>query len=192
MASSTSTPTTGKVVQLHKPKKGSTKKVKQQIEESRNKKVQYKTGEKRKPLTLSQVRGWEPTPEQRYAVRCMSATGVKQDVIARAIHPLGPISVTTLRRYFRDELDNGKALLLRDVVAVATQMALSGDCPSMTKFWLQVHGGWKEPSGAYGQHTQKFGTQSDATEDIMKRLQNSAKYMAETLPGVPETPTGTD
>jgi len=168
------------------------KKARESLGKKRRATFDYKATDRPKKLTLAQVRGWEPTSEERYAVRVMAAAGMKQDEIARAIHPLGPISTSTLRRYFRDELDNGKALLTRDVIAVATQMALSGQHPSMTKFWLTVHAGWKEGSGnGLGSGMRKFGTQDESTEDIAKRLQTTAKYMVETLPAVPQK-TGTD
>lgn len=193
MSTNTSTPTGGQVISLRKPKKGSARKAKEKVEKKRHNVADYTVKNRPAKLTPAQVRNWEPTPEQRYAVRCMAASGVGQEVIARAVHPLGPISTSTLRRFFRDELDNGKALLIRDVTAVATQMALSGNHPSMTKFWLIVHAGWNTgEGGGLGSGKQKFGTQDASTEDVMKRLQNSAKYMAETLPNMPSEKTGTD
>lgn len=191
MATNTSTPTSGKVINIRKPQKRSVNKTKEKVEKQRRNVEDYRTNNRLPKLKPAQVKNWDPTPEQRYAVRCMAAAGVGQNIIAKAVHPLGPVSATTLRRFFRDELDNGKALLTRDVIAVATRMALSGNHPSMTKFWLIVHAGWADKSGGgTGQH--KFGSQDASTEDVMQRLQNAAKYMTETLPGMPTEKTGTD
>jgi len=162
-----------KVVSFTKPSK---KKVAQLLGT-----LAYKSSERASKLPPGLVADWQPSEEERYAVKMMVAGGMRHEDIAKAIHPLGPVSINTLKRKFRHELRDGKAVLTHKVVRVALEMALSGRHPSMTQFWLKCNAGWKDGGVGQGQNAAKFSTHG-GTDDVVKRLQTTAKYMAETLP----------
>jgi len=169
----TGTVTKCKVVSITKPSK---KKVAKLLGT-----LAYKSSGRANKLPVGLISDWEPNDEERYAVKMMVAGGMRHEDIAKAIHPLGPVSVSTLKRKFRHELRDGKAVLTHKVVRVALEMALSGKCPSMTQFWLKCNAGWKDGGSGSAQNAAKFSTHG-GTDDVVKRLQTTAKCMAETLP----------
>ena len=120
---------------------------------------------------------WEPTDEQRQSVKLMVAGGMLPEDIARVIHPLGPISPSTLRRKFKEELRDGKAETNRAVIEKAFEMATSGKHPLITRLWLIANAGWAD---GYGRGS---GMKEPDVETVSKKLQNTAKYMVETMPG---------
>jgi DNA-binding XRE family transcriptional regulator len=83
---------------------------------------------------------YEPGPEQRNLVAIASASGMKQEDIAKALG----IDKKTLRKHFREELDEGHAKVLASIKMTAYQMALSGNQPAMTMFILKTQCGWRE------------------------------------------------
>jgi len=138
---------------------------------------------KRDSVATHILKSWEPSEKERYAVRIMVAGGMKQDDIAKCIHPQGPISVSTLKRKFPEEISHGRADITKQVISVLTEMALNGRNPGATMFWLKTQAGWKETNGLGSSiGNSKFGTNLSATEEITKKLQNTAKFAAETLP----------
>lgn len=109
---------------------------------------------------------FEATKTERDNVAAMTAYGVSQDAIVQLIRrPAGkakelkPISVRTLRKYFRTELDTGlakatgtvaDALYKRAIDLKHPQGAISG------MFWLKCRAGWTE-ARAPVEHTGKGG-----------------------------------
>ena len=86
---------------------------------------------------------FEPTPEQRYTVEVMSTGGIAQETIAAVLQ----IDEKTLRKHFRQELDNGKAKMLTKVVDSLLRQALAGSVGAAC-FILKCQGGWREqPQG---------------------------------------------
>jgi glycine cleavage system H lipoate-binding protein len=59
-------------------------------------------------LNEEDVKGWIPSGEQKSVVTMLAAFGHTPEEIALVIYPNGPISVSTLRRKFNDELKNSK------------------------------------------------------------------------------------
>jgi len=173
MSTSSTTDTKAKVVDIKRPRKKSLDRLAASLT--------YKVNNRGK-LPQKLVADWEPCAEERYAVKMMVAGGMKLEMIAQAIHPLGPISVSTLRRKFKRELKEGKSIITGKIVQVAAEMALSGKYPAMTMFWLKTQAGWRDRDPAINIGNRKFGTGATTTDDITKRLQATAKYMAETLP----------
>lgn len=83
--------------------------------------------------------GHVPTAELREKVRLWSMVGTKQEVIAAELG----ITVDTLAKHYREELDEATA---RGVANVATNLytkAMSGDVTSMI-FYLKTRGRWSE------------------------------------------------
>ena len=81
-----------------------------------------------------------PTSEQRQMAKTLAAVGVSQEQIA---HRLGIRSVQTLRKYFRQELDDGGLEANANVGKALYKAAASGNVLAMM-FWLKCRAGWKE------------------------------------------------
>lgn len=91
---------------------------------------------------------YEVRPEDRIRVEAWVAVGAKQELIAEMLS----ISVDTLQRHFRAELDHGKDRALSKIGGSMVADALNGDKDSQ-KFVLARIGGWKaglEHSGPNG------------------------------------------
>ena len=83
----------------------------------------------------------EPTAEDRTLVETMSAVGIPQESIARCI--CGGISVDTLARHFREELDTAATLANAKVAGTLFNKALDGDVTAMI-WWTKTRMSWKE------------------------------------------------
>ena len=83
----------------------------------------------------------QPTEEQSRQVKMLSALGIPQEEIAKRI---GIRSPKTLRKHFREQLDNGALEANSNVAKTLYQMATSGEHPSATIFWLKARMGWKD------------------------------------------------
>jgi len=91
-----------------------------------------------------------PTEEQKRMVEAMAACGVPQTAIAFVVQ----INERTMRKYFRDELDNGthKAnarvaqFLYTGILGSATQEPFKSESlrAACAMFWLKTRAGWKE------------------------------------------------
>jgi hypothetical protein len=81
----------------------------------------------------------------RARVLDLMAVGVRQCDIAKLMQP--PMDPATLRKHFRHELTLGKQRQMAVVAAVAFQLAISGDDPIMTRFWLRAQCGWRDGVG---------------------------------------------
>lgn len=90
---------------------------------------------------------FEVTDEARSLVRELAGFGLSHEQIARVVtHPKTgkSISADTLKKYFSEELDEGKAGAAAEVARTAYRMAVSGEAPAMTMFWLKTQLGWRE------------------------------------------------
>ncbi len=79
---------------------------------------------------------FEPTADQREQVRVMRANGDCLQIIAGDIG----ISVPTLRRAFREELETGHARILRAIASVVVRAAMAGNIQACRN-WLSTNGG---------------------------------------------------
>jgi transcriptional regulator with XRE-family HTH domain len=91
----------------------------------------------------------KPTEEQRRMVKTMTAMGAKQEDVAARI---GVRSPKTLRKYFRDELDQGASEANLAIAQTLFKVAQAGDVRAIV-FWLRSRAGWRdrpdfEPSGS--------------------------------------------
>jgi DNA invertase Pin-like site-specific DNA recombinase len=84
----------------------------------------------------------EPTPQLRSQVESMCGFGIPADEIARSIG----ISADTLRKYYREELDNGTTKANTAVAQSLYKKALGDGTSAVTAaiFWLKTRAGWKE------------------------------------------------
>jgi len=83
----------------------------------------------------------KPTDEQRRLVKALAAFAVPHEQIALKI---GIRSPKTLRKYFRQELDEGAVDANAQVAKTLFEMAKSGKQPLATMFWLKVRAGWRD------------------------------------------------
>jgi hypothetical protein len=82
----------------------------------------------------------KPTEYQRRMVKTMTAMGAKQEDIALRI---GVRSPKTLRKHFRNELDQGGSEANMTVAQAMYKKAKDGDVKA-GMFWLKCRAGWRE------------------------------------------------
>ncbi len=108
---------------------------------------------RKKPAITAGVRSnrgkppFKPTREQRKMVEAMAGFGISQEEIAACIGD--GISVTTLVKYFRQELNTATAKMVAQVGAGLFQAALKArtDPRYQTSaiFFLKTRGRWSQP-----------------------------------------------
>jgi len=81
---------------------------------------------------------YKPTDDDYSKVEEMVTIGLDQHTIAKIMG----ISNATLTKYFAHNLIVGKDKRTARVAGVAYEMAVSGESPSMTTFWLKTQAGW--------------------------------------------------
>lgn len=90
---------------------------------------------------------FRPTDEDRQTVRKLAGYGLTQEQIAQVIvNPSTnkPISVDTLHKSMGTEFHEGHVTASAKVARTAFQMAVSGEAPAMTMFWLKTQCKWRE------------------------------------------------
>ena len=83
---------------------------------------------------------YEPTDEQRRTVRAMAGFGVPQPDIATFLR----IDPKTLRKYYRDELDQGVTEANVKVAQSLFNMATKSNNVAAAIFWMKARAGWSE------------------------------------------------
>ena len=81
---------------------------------------------------------YKPTDDVYSKVEEMVTIGLDQHTISKVMG----ISNATLTKYFAHNLLVGKEKRTARVAGVAYEMAVSGESPSMTTFWLKTQAGW--------------------------------------------------
>jgi len=81
---------------------------------------------------------YKPTDDDYSKVEEMVTIGLDQHTIAKVMG----ISNDTLTKYYSHNLLVGKEKRTARVAGVAYEMAVSGESPSMTTFWLKTQAGW--------------------------------------------------
>lgn len=87
------------------------------------------------------VKAWEPTEEQRKTVKTMTAYGINQNDICLTLD----ITVPTLHKYFRRELDTGAPEANAQVIESLFLNATKGKNVAAQIFWAKCRAGWREP-----------------------------------------------
>ena len=81
---------------------------------------------------------YKPTDDDYSKVEEMVCIGLDQHTISKIMG----ISNATLSKYFSHNLLVGREKRTARVAGVAYEMAISGESPSMTTFWLKTQAGW--------------------------------------------------
>jgi len=81
---------------------------------------------------------YTPASDDYDKVLEMVTVGIDQHTIAKIMG----ISVQTLHKYYKKVLETGAEQRNAEVAGVAYAMAVSGESPSMTTFWLKTRAGW--------------------------------------------------
>jgi hypothetical protein len=81
---------------------------------------------------------YKPTNDDYSKVEEMVCIGLDQHTIAKIMG----ISNATLNKYYSHNLLVGREKRTARVAGVAYEMAVSGESPSMTTFWLKTQAGW--------------------------------------------------
>ena len=84
----------------------------------------------------SQEQAWERT---RNWVRHCVSIGIQHELIAVLVQP--PCALNTLKKYFKPELEFGKAHQTAIIAAKVVQSALNGS-EAQARFWLETQAGW--------------------------------------------------
>ncbi len=95
-----------------------------------------KAGGKKSRIKRGQT--YKPTDDDYSKVEEMVCIGLDQHTIAKIMG----ISNATLNKYYAHNLTVGKEKRTARVAGVAYEMAVSGESPSMTTFWLKTQAGW--------------------------------------------------
>jgi len=95
-----------------------------------------KAGGKKSRIKRGQT--YKPTDDDYSKVEEMVTIGLDQHTISKVMG----ISNATLTKYFAHNLLVGKEKRTARVAGVAYEMAVSGESPSMTTFWLKTQAGW--------------------------------------------------
>lgn len=93
----------------------------------------------------------EPTRATRDLVQLHTMVGTTQETIASIIG----IDPKTLRKHYRDELDQSKAKANATIGGALFNKAKSGDTTAMI-FWMKTQAGWKETN--VNEHTSPDGS----------------------------------
>lgn len=86
-----------------------------------------------------------PTDNAREAVRILSANGVSEPVMAKLLH----ISKSTLFKYFKVEIRDGRDMITAKMGAALVKEGLAGNVAAQ-RYWLGTHGGeaWRIPKNS--------------------------------------------
>ena len=95
-----------------------------------------KAGGKKSRIKRGQT--YKPTDDDYSKVEEMVCIGLDQHTISKIMG----ISNATLIKYFSHNLLVGREKRTARVAGVAYEMAISGQSPSMTTFWLKTQAGW--------------------------------------------------
>ena len=91
-----------------------------------------------KKSRIKRGKAYKPTDDDYSKVEEMVTIGLDQHTISKIMG----ISNATLTKYFAHNLLVGKEKRTARVAGVAYEMAVSGESPSMTTFWLKTQAGW--------------------------------------------------
>ena len=83
---------------------------------------------------------YQPTDKDREIVKAMASYGISQEDIGNVIG----VSHTTLRKYFESEIATAAIQANAKVADTCYAMAVSGQHPAATFFWLKTRAGWRE------------------------------------------------
>jgi len=112
-----------------------------------------------------------PTEAQRQLVQLHATIGTRHDTIADIIG----IDAKTLRKHYRDELDQSMAKANAQIGGALFNKAKGGDTAAMI-FWMKTRAGWREKQDI--NHTSSDGTM---TPKFIKLENLSSEALAELI-----------
>ncbi len=83
----------------------------------------------------------------------------------------------TLKKYADEQLQRGKAKAKAQIMQTAYKMAVSGENPTMTIFWLKTQAGWSENRN----NTANRNNLAEMVKKSDKPIQIIVAYLAETM-----------
>lgn len=97
------------------------------------------------------------TDAERATVAQLAGGGIPQRTICRFVRRFDgvtekPISISTLKRHFREELDEGRNIADAALLNKAYELAMAGN-PQMVIHMTKCRLGWKEPAQEVHLHT---------------------------------------
>jgi len=117
---------------------------------------------------MSQGKEHEPTDHKRAAVKLHATVGTPQEVIADILS----IDAKTLRKHYREELDQSTAKANANMGGSLYAKGMGGDVTAMI-FWMKTRGGWSEKTVVDNTSSDgsmsPIGLSGDALEKEMKR-----------------------
>jgi len=117
---------------------------------------------------MSQGKAHEPTKSKREAVKLHATVGTPQEVIADILS----IDPKTLRKHYREELDQSTAKANANMGGTLYNKGMGGDVTAMI-FWMKTRGGWSEKTVVDNTSSDgsmsPIGLSGDALEKEMKR-----------------------
>jgi hypothetical protein len=126
-------------------------------------------------------RAHRPDATSRRQVEAMAGYGVPEDAIARVV----AIDPKTLRKHYRDELDNGQIKATAKVAESLFRKATTDGAQSVTAaiFWLKTRGGWRETPQSHQVAVTDLTKLSD--EDIERMIGTLQVAIAEDAANMP-------
>ena len=116
---------------------------------------------------------WEPTAEERKLVASLAAYGVRQEEIAAVVS----VSVDSLARHCRKELDTGAIRANARVAEALYQKAVNGNVTAMI-FWLKTRARWRETDRLEVTDPESKPLGSGAVAELMNKLDGIAERKA--------------
>jgi hypothetical protein len=110
----------------------------------------------------------EPTEATRETVRLHATVGTTQEVIADIIG----IDPKTLRKHYREELDQSSAKAIAQVGGHLYRKAIGGDTAAMI-FWMKTRAGWRETKDL--NHTSEDGSMSPPTRIVVQGVDDASE-----------------
>ena len=107
-----------------------------------------------------------PTEAQRQLVQLHATIGTRHDTIADIIG----IDAKTLRKHYRDELDQSMAKANAQIGGALFNKAKGGDTAAMI-FWMKTRAGWREKQDI--NHTSSDGSMTPKGIDVSKLSTNT-------------------
>ena|ERR1035437_7446624 len=114
---------------------------------------------------------YQPTEADRNTVKSMAATGFTHEQIATCLGAKG-IDPKTMRKHFTVELATAANKANAAVANKAYQMAVTGNPPAATFFWLKCRARWKETTRV--EHTGPDGKALIPVDAARALLENAA------------------
>lgn len=135
---------------------------------------------------------FEPTDEERKLVQALAGYGIRREEIVLLIErPAGkegklkPISLPTLRKHFKLELDKAEPTIIAKVADALVKTALDRKHPGhvvAARFFLKARAGWRETDRVQHEGTLDLNLEG-ATDEELEVIKKFLKRRAEN--GVP-------